>query len=75
MKAISPGSVTLDAHEQYRVIRAKMAERLHKLPAEIDSISYPDLCDLLEVIRADEAIDRWRDAQQATTRKAKALRH
>jgi hypothetical protein len=41
---------------------SRLALRLHKLPAEIKKgISYPEYCDLLEVIRADEQLDKVRN--------------
>jgi hypothetical protein len=47
--------VTLDIEEQWRIIRVRVCERLSITPAEFDAIPYPDVCDLLEVWRADEA--------------------
>jgi hypothetical protein len=46
------------------VVRVRVSERLHITPAEVDSIAYLDLCDLLEVWRADDAEATARRQQQ-----------
>ena len=46
----------LDPDEIRRVNRVRIAERLHKLPHEVDAAPYPDICDMLEVWRADDVI-------------------
>ena len=57
MRRLFPRQVTLDADEQWRITRVHVCERLHITPQEFDAIPYPDLCDILEVWKADQEVD------------------
>jgi hypothetical protein len=60
----SPAAVTLDPVEVWRVQRVRIAERLNITPGQVDDMDYADVCDLLEVWRADKAIQERHAAQQ-----------
>ena len=53
MYTASPQAVTLDPVEVWRIQRVRIAERLHITPGQVDGMAYADVCDLLEVWRAD----------------------
>jgi hypothetical protein len=38
----------------------RIAERLHITPEQVDAISYEDVCDLLDVWRADQVLEEIR---------------
>lgn len=40
--------------------RARVAERLHIEPSRVDAMPYQDVCDLLELWRADAVIEAKR---------------
>lgn len=48
-----PGSVLFTADEQRRMTRVRIAERLHVLPADVDTMSYYDVCDCLAMWSAE----------------------
>jgi hypothetical protein len=48
-----PGSVLFTPDEQRRMIRVRIAERLHVLPAAVDTMSYYDVCDCLAMWSAE----------------------
>lgn len=61
--------MTFDEDEAWRILRVRMCEWLHITPPEWDAIPYPDQCDLIEVWRANRAI------QQDKARNPKAPRN
>lgn len=54
----APGSVQLDADEVRRIHRARLALRLNKLPHELDSAPLVDIMDVIEIMRADDELER-----------------
>lgn len=53
-------SQPLEIEEVWRVNRAQMALALHKLPAEIDQMPYPDYADLKDVFEANLELSKRR---------------
>lgn len=63
MNAMFPKQVLLEKHEMYRINRARLALRLHKMPKEIDAAPTGDILDLIAVMNMDQTIQERR-AQQ-----------
>jgi hypothetical protein len=59
-----PEQVTLDADEAYRINRARLAIKLHKLPHELDAMPLLDMADLVEVMKADDKLAELEAARQ-----------
>lgn len=59
----APGAVRFDAGETRRIDRARLALRLNKLPHELDSAPLVDIMDVVEVMRADDELERQRLAK------------
>lgn len=53
MNAMFPRQVTLEAFEQHRINRARLAKMLHRLPGEIDAAPAQDIHDLIAVTNMD----------------------
>lgn len=64
-----PDQVTLFADEAYRINRARLAIKLHKLPGELDEMPLIDMADLVEVMKADEKLDALRVARSRSPAK------
>jgi len=61
---INPQSVTLDAEEIYTVERITMARWMgHGDPAKWDALSYVEQCEIKEVARALQEIERYESAK------------
>lgn len=58
-----PGQVMLYQDEAYRINRARLAIKLHKLPGELDEMPLTDMADLVEVMKADEKLDALKAAR------------
>jgi hypothetical protein len=55
--------VHFTADEVRRVNRVRIAERLHKFPAEVDMQPLSDIVDIMEVWRADDLITSTKRAR------------
>jgi hypothetical protein len=51
---------TLDPDEIWRIWRIRVAEHLHVLPSQVDEMPFADVCDVLEVMRADGELSKFR---------------
>lgn len=59
-----PNSPVLTVQEIHRLNRVRIAERLHKLPSEIDLMPLTDVHDLMEVWRADSEIEKMQERRK-----------
>lgn len=59
-----PNQAQLGEDEAYRINRARLAVKLHKLPEELDAMPLTDYADLVEVMRMDDKLAEMEAAKR-----------
>jgi hypothetical protein len=66
-----PNQTQLSTDEAYRINRARLAVKLHKLPGELDEMPLKDFADLVEVMRMDDTLAEMDAAKRRSQTKRK----